>query len=108
AFAATGSTLFDSAAFWTSWLRDLEFDQDPELGVPSVVPDVVLSGDLRFGRAGWADAATIVPSAVYESYGDRAVLERQYASMRAWVDSLSRRRAADGLLEPGAQFGDWL
>ena len=91
AFAATGSTLFDSAAFWTSWLRDLELDQDPELGVPSVVPDVVLSGDLRFGRAGWADAATIVPWAVYESYGDRAVLERQYASMRAWVDSLSRR-----------------
>ena len=28
----------------------------------------------RFGRAGWADAATIVPWAVYESYGDPAVL----------------------------------
>ena len=71
AFAATGSTLFDSAAFWTSWLRDLELDQDPALGVPSVVPDMVLAGELRFGRAGWADAATIVPWAVYESYGDR-------------------------------------
>jgi alpha-L-rhamnosidase len=108
AFAATGSTLFDSAAFWISWLRDLELDQDPLLGVPSVVPDVVLSGELRFGRAGWADAATIVPWAVYESYGDPAVLARQYASMRAWVDSLARRRGADGLLEPGTQFGDWL
>ena len=108
AFAATGSTLFDSAAFWTSWLRDLELDQDSALGVPSVVPDVVLSGELRFGRAGWADAATIVPWAVYESYGDRAVLEQQFASMRAWVDSLSRRRGADGLLVPGTQFGDWL
>ena len=108
AFAATGSTLFDSAAFWTSWLRDLELDQDPELGVPSVVPDVVLAGELRFGRAGWADAATIVPWAVYESYGDPAVLERQFASMRAWVDSLSRRRGPDGLLVPGTQFGDWL
>jgi alpha-L-rhamnosidase len=108
AFAATGSTLFDSAAFWMSWLRDLELDQDSELGVPSVVPDVVLSGELRFGRAGWADAATIVPWAVYESYGDPAVLERQFASMRGWVDSLSRRRGPDGLLVPGTQFGDWL
>ena len=108
AFAATGSTLFDSAAFWISWLRDLELDQDPVLGVPSVVPDAVLAGELRFGRAGWADAATIVPWAVYESYGDPAVLERQYASMRSWLDSLSRRRGADGLLEPGTQFGDWL
>ena len=108
AFAATGSTLFDSAAFWTSWLRDLELDQDRDLGVPSVVPDMVLAGELRFGRAGWADAATIVPWAVYESYGDLAVLERQSASMRAWVDSLTRRRGPDGLLAPGSQFGDWL
>ena len=81
AFAPTASTLFDVESFWMSWLRDLELDQDPELGVPSVVPDVVLSGELRFGRAGWADAATIVPWSVYESYGDPAVLERQFASM---------------------------
>ena len=108
AFAATGSTLFDAAAFWSSWLRDLALDQDPDLGVPSVVPDMVLAGELRFGRAGWADAATIVPWAVYESYGDRAVLEQQFGSMRAWVDSLSRRREPDGLLVPGTQFGDWL
>jgi len=108
AFAATGSTLFDSAAFWESWLRDVAYDQDPELGVPSVVPDVVLGGELRFGRAGWADAATIVPWAVYESYGDAAVLERQFLSMRTWVDSLAQRRGPDGLLVPGTQFGDWL
>ena len=36
-----------------------------------VVPDVVLTGEPRFGRAGWSDAATIVPWAVYEAYGDR-------------------------------------
>ena len=47
-----------------SWLRDLALEQDPVLGVPSVVPNVVLDGPLRFGRAGWADAATIVPWAV--------------------------------------------
>jgi alpha-L-rhamnosidase len=108
AFAATGSTLLDAAAFWSSWLRDLAVDQDDELGVPSVVPDVVLAGELRFGRAGWADAATIVPWAVFESYGDVAVLEQQFPSMRAWVESLARRRGPDGLLVAGTQFGDWL
>ena len=107
AFAATGSTLFDSAAFWTSWLRDLALDQDPTLGVPSVVPDVVLSGELRFGRAGWADAATIVPWAVYESYGD---LRCSNSNSRACAPGsiLSQRRGPDGLLVPGTQFGDWL
>ena len=71
AFVATGSTLLEAEAFWRSWLRDLALEQDPVLGVPSVVPDVVLDGPLRFGRAGWADAATIVPWSVYEAYGDR-------------------------------------
>jgi alpha-L-rhamnosidase len=108
AFAATASTLFDSEAFWASWLRDLELDQDDVLGVPSVVPDAVLSGEPRFGRAGWADAATIVPWSVYESYGDAEILRRQFGSMRRWVASLEARRGPDGLIGPGMQFGDWL
>ena len=108
AFASTACALFESDAFWQSWLRDLELDQDDVLGVPSVVPDVVLGGEARYGRAGWADAATIVPWAVYESYGDPEVLRRQFASMRRWVDSLVRRQAPDGLLRPSWQFGDWL
>ena len=109
AFAATGSTLFDARAFWTSWLRDLALDQDDRLGVPSVVPDVVIDGEARFGRAGWADAATIVPWAVYESYGDDQVLRDQLGSMQRHVDSLRSRLGPDGLLVPsGMQFGDWL
>ncbi len=108
AFASTASTLFDTAAFWQSWLRDLELDQDDDLGVSSVVPDVVLDGPMRFGRAGWADAAAIVPWAVYESFGDKQVVERQLGSMRRWVGSLERRRGPDGLLPESPQFGDWL
>src|SRR5262245_54087197 len=65
AFAPTACTLFDSEAFWTSWLRDLALEQDDVLGVPSVVPNVVLTGEPTMGRAGWADAATMVPWAVY-------------------------------------------
>jgi alpha-L-rhamnosidase len=61
------------------------------------------------GRAGWADAATIVPLAVYESYGSDEVLARQRGSMRRWVEHL-RRRAGDGVVLPSDdfQFGDWL
>ncbi len=107
-FVATACTLFDCEAFWQSWLRDLELDQDERLGVSSVVPDVVLTGEDRFGRAGWADAATIVPWAVYESYGDLEILRRQFPSMQRWVDSLVRRQGPDGLLPPSWQYGDWL
>lgn len=108
AFAATAATLFDSESFWRSWLTDLALDQDPILGVSTVVPDVVLDGPSRYGRAGWADAATIVPWAVYEEYGDQGVLQDQFTSMCAWVDSLIERREVTGLLDPEMQFGDWL
>ena len=108
AFAPTACTLFDSQTFWLSWLADLSLDQDDDLGPPAVVPDVVIEGEARYGRAGWADAAAIVPWAVYESYGDPTVLERQFDSMVRWVDSLLARREPDGLLGPAMQFGDWL
>lgn len=108
AFAATGSTLFDVEAFWASWLRDLALDQDDVLGVSTLVPDAVIDGPARFGRAGWGDAATIVPWAVLESYGDPAVVLAQVDSMRRAITAYEGRLGADGLLPPSMQFGDWL
>jgi len=78
--------------------------------VPNILTDPEVPVDeqwVTMGRAGWADAATIVPWAVYESYGSEEVLVRQLDSMRRWVASLERR-AGDGLLPTEFQFGDWL
>jgi alpha-L-rhamnosidase len=115
AFAPTASTLFDVEAFWMSWLRDVELDQDADGAVAAVVPNILRDPEVpaegewvTMGRAGWADAATIVPWAVYESYGSTEVLERQLDSMRRWVDSLERRAGGRGLLPTEFQFGDWL
>ncbi len=107
AFAATANVLFDTRQFWMNWLRDLSLDQTDE-GVPSVVPDVVLEGPPRTGRAGWADAATVAPMASYEAYGDPTVLEQQLDSMRRWIATLEGKRHDDGLLGGEFQFGDWL
>jgi alpha-L-rhamnosidase len=45
---------------------------------------------------------------MYQVYGDRLLLERQYPSMRAWVDYMHRRAGPDLIWRPGWQFGDWL
>jgi alpha-L-rhamnosidase len=117
AFATTASTLFDTESFWESWLRDLELDQAADGGVASVVPNILGMesfevdgvGQDIMGRAGWADAATIVPWSVYESFGDAAVLATQLASMRSWVGYLDARRVDGGLLPTDEfQYGDWL
>ena len=78
--------------------------------MPNILNDENPVGDdwITMGRAGWADAATIVPWAVYESYGSDEVLVRQLDSMRRWVASLEARGDDDGLLPTEFQFGDWL
>ncbi len=108
AFAPTACTLFDARAFWESWLVDLSLDQTAAGAVPSVVPNILGDGEAALGRAGWADAATIVPWAVHVAYDDRGVLARQLPGMAALVGYLQDRRHEDGLLGGEFQFGDWL
>ena len=105
-FTPTASFLFDTAGFLGSWLEDLAAEQKPDGGVPYVIPDVLHAPDAA--AAGWSDAATIVPSSLFSAYADRAMLARQYPSMRAWVDKITSLASTKGLWDTGFQFGDWL
>ena len=96
-FARAGATLMGCAGFFSRWLRDLAAEQKPDGNVPNLIPNPYHDGVGNFlvtateGSAGWADAAIMVPWALYQCYGDRDVLERQYDSMRAWYDFMRRR-----------------
>ncbi|MBS3775510.1 MAG: family 78 glycoside hydrolase catalytic domain [Bacteroidales bacterium] len=103
-FAQTGSFNFNTAGFFDKWLKDLELDQKENGAIPHVVPDV-LGGA---GAAGWGDAGTIVPWAVYTNYGDQSVLENQYSSMKRWVEFMNRQAGKNHLWQGGSHFGDWL
>ncbi|MGI5131369.1 family 78 glycoside hydrolase catalytic domain [Pseudonocardia sp. CA-107938] len=105
-FSPTATFLADSAAFLTSWLRDLAAEQQPDGSVPFVVPDVLRTPSPS--AAAWGDAATVVPWVLYERYGDARVLAEQFPSMRAWVDHQLDLAGDDLLWEGGFQFGDWL
>lgn len=112
AFAPTANTLFDTSSFWSSWLIDLALDQFENGDVSAVVPDILKmypaeDNWIFEGRAGWADAATIVPMSVYESFGDKSVLSRQLDSMRRWTDALIARQNGNKFLPEEFQFGDW-
>jgi alpha-L-rhamnosidase len=104
-FSPTASFLFDPAGFLSSWLADLAAEQYPDGSVPFVVPDVLLTDTPT--AAAWGDAATIVPWVLYQRFGDAGILERQYSSMRAWVDKIDAL-SSDGVRAGGFQFGDWL
>jgi alpha-L-rhamnosidase len=108
-FAPTANTNMNTAAFFTKWLGDVSADQTDAGAVPHVVPNVLGPG--AAGAAGWADAATIVPWAMYEYYGDLSILERQYGSMKKWVEYMKARAARLGdpyIWSGDFHFGDWL
>lgn len=104
AFARTATFNYDVHNFFSKWLKDVEADQI-DGSVPFVVPNVLGKG--ATGSTGWADAATIIPWTMYLAYGDKRVLEDQFASMKAWVGFMERN-STNYLWNKGFHFGDWL
>jgi alpha-L-rhamnosidase len=108
-FSRTAAFNMDVAAFFTKWLADVALDQNAKGSVPFVVPDVLSQGDqFAGGSAAWADVATIIPWNMYLSYGDTRLLERQYPSMKAWVEYMRHEAGDQALWNTGFHFGDWL
>lgn len=104
-FAGTAAFNMNVASFFTKWLHDLASEQTEEFGVPHVVPNILGNQD---GAAAWSDAAVIIPWVIYETYGDKRILEEQYESMKGWVDYITARSGRNGLWQDGFQYGDWL
>ena len=115
-FSRTASFNMDVAGFFTKWLADVAADQNAKGSVPHVVPNVLNRTDMSAldessfpgGSAAWADVATIVPWNMYLAYSDKQLLERQYPSMKAWVEYQRHEAGDKNLWTTGFHFGDWL
>ena len=104
-FIRTASYLFDTERFFRKWLHDLAADQRESGEVGQVIPDLMPEAD---SSAAWGDAAVICPWQVYQTYGDRSVLEDQFDSMRKWVDYITSVTKTPNLWIDHFHFGDWL
>jgi alpha-L-rhamnosidase len=116
-FCGTANFNMDTYAFYTKFMRDLYEEQKFSGGmVASTVPTFTQkkhteSNFIGGGACAWSDAATVIPWEVYLHTGDKAILKRQYQSMKDWVDWIITRDKASGgrdLWDTGFQFGDWL
>ncbi|WP_160720498.1 family 78 glycoside hydrolase catalytic domain [Bacillus sp. USDA818B3_A] len=108
-FSGTAAFNMDTYAFFTKYGYDLAQEQSSQDGmVPMVVPMATVKGG---GSSAWGEAATVIPWNVYLHYGDKAILEQQFESMKGWVDFIKRADDASGakrLWTTGFHFGDWL
>ena len=111
-FSRTAAFNFNVNQFFAKWLKDVAADQAPNGAVPFVIPDVLTRTTIgkennQAGAAGWSDASIIIPYNIYTTYGDKQVLENQYASMKAYLNYV-RSVAKNDLWNTGFQFADWL
>ncbi|MGC8639815.1 MAG: family 78 glycoside hydrolase catalytic domain [Isosphaeraceae bacterium] len=105
-YIRTATLNCDVQAFFTKWLVDLADGQRKDGQFPMVAPVKVAGDD---GGPAWADAGVICPWTIYQVYGDRRLLARQYPSMVKFIE-FCRERSTPELLPPKRYhcFGDWL
>ena len=106
AYSPTAAFNENILPFMKKWLRDLYSEQNPEIGMPQVVPNIMGVG--QSGAAFWGDVATVLPWTLYQAYGDVRVLAEQFDSMKIWVDFITGQCGENGLWQTGFQYGDWL
>ena len=103
-FIRTACLNFDTERFFKKWLADLAADQRADGAVGHVIPNILQ----QYAGAGWDDAATICPWAVYLAYGNHDILKSQFQSMKKWVDYITSHTTVSNLWIGGEHFGDWL
>jgi len=109
-FCRTAAFNMDVAAFFTKWLKDVAADQKPGGEIPVVIPDVLNRQGSKTAQtsAGWGDVAVIAPWTMYTVFGDIQFLERQYPSMKAWVEYIHKKAGDSYIWKGGSIYGDWL
>lgn len=110
-FCPTVSFLYDATGLLGNWLEDVAAEQleEGKGGIPPlVVPNVLPPNWPHIPQAVWDDVTVLAPDVLYEYSADRAVLERQFASMQTWLDQ-GIDRSPEGLWNNDRwQLADWL
>jgi alpha-L-rhamnosidase len=95
---------YDIARFYSKVARDCTDSQRADGLVPTVAPAYPAFGGGFAYTPEWGAAAVVNPWLVYEWYGDRALLESRFTTMKAFVDYM-RKTSKDLVPAPG--LGDW-
>ena len=96
------SYLFDVAAFYSKWMTDLADSQKPDGSIPVVSPNYWPN---YYDDLTWPSTFIFVHGMLYDQYGDKRALDRDYPAMKKWIDH-ERTYLQAGLM-PKDQYGDW-
>ncbi|KAL2866932.1 bacterial alpha-L-rhamnosidase-domain-containing protein [Aspergillus lucknowensis] len=106
AFSRTANFIYNTAGFLRGWLKDAYSEQlGNNYGPPAVIPNILGPND---ASAIWGDAIIAVPWALFQTYGDKALLREQYPGAQVWIDKGIPRNEVGLWNRSSFQYGDWL
>lgn len=122
AFAPTAVYLADCYPVLRKWLSACRDAQKKNGVVSNIAPAnnvTGIIGKIIRGSAGWGDACILVPWALYQAYGDPAILAENYDMMVKWLVFCTKRASSTRrknrknpyhkyLVDKGFHFGEWL
>ena len=107
-FCEAASFNADVYDFLRKWMRDLRDSQDPRGGFPGVAPTAQYGNEAM--RVGWADAGVIVPYQMLKQYGDRRIVDENWAAMEKFMARVAETKYRTQALPEcrDYQWNDWL
>ena len=108
-FSEAGAFFADTDAFLRKWMRDMRDSQHELGGFGSAAPTA--SFGRNYMRFGWADAGVIVPWTVWRQFGDRAIVDENWAAMEKHMARVSETRYEYAKILGecrGNPYADWL
>ena len=107
-FAEAGAFNADTSKFFHKWMRDMRDSQDPRGGFPGVAPNAQYGNETM--RVGWSDAGIIVPYVIWRQFGDRQIVDENWAAMEKCLARQAETKYRTELLPEcrNYQWNDWL
>jgi len=97
------SFLFDNQTLYAKWLDDIKNAQTIDGGIPDVAPAFWrYYGD----NVTWPGTYITVADMLYHQFGDKKVIEKQYPSMKKWMDYMEENYLVDDIMTKD-KYGDW-
>ena len=98
----TGLINYDSGGLYNRWSDIWRDAQDPTTGdLPYTAPNYPDQGG---GGPMWSGFMVTMPWQVYQQYGDRRVLEKNYPAIRKWL-AFADSKTVNHILEPYVSIG---
>lgn len=94
--------LFDCAAFYSKWMRDIADAQRENGSVPDVCPAY---WPFYSDNVTWPSTSIIIPGTLYDHYADCQLVTNHYAAANKWMQHMTAY-VTNGLISRDS-YGDW-